>query len=362
MYTNCTLLNDGVFLIGQMGGLPAKLFPNGGIEYYDRIHGFVEKRTGAIVDCLDYFQNKIYALDSKEDNLAVFDLDNCECHYIPLGCSHRPWMNFSALERYQSDYYIFPKYENRLLVFDTITNKLCEIKDYLKCSSEIQCICRVKDSVWVLPKDTDIICCYHLPNGESKVYKLKRKVENCVHAFFDGIYIFFLNRYGVIYRWDIERAKMYEITVLETKHREEESMSRIICAGNKLILLPAYGKDIKILDLLTKKIEIYHDYPEDFFFESDKYKFYGYCEDEMYYIFAKCFGNYYLKIDKQSGLLVWVKPVISSLGKKAIELLENKVFREETFDIEDLLRAGLPKVHQAGATLVGKGIYHLMKA
>lgn len=360
MYTNCTLLNEDIFLIGHIGGFPARMSSDEKIVYYDEMQGFVKNETTSVIDFLDNFQNKAYALDSKRGSLVIFDLENYKCRYIPLNCSPKSWMNFAALERYGSSYYIFPRHENKLLIFNTEKNQIIEERNYINYCDEIQCICRVKDEVWILPKDMAGIYCYHLSNGEKEVYRLEGKIEDCVHAFFDGEFIFFLNKYGVIYRWDIEKKNIQKITVFETEHNDKEAMSRIICAGGKLILLPAGGRDIKILNLLTKKTEIYADYPKDFCFQPDKYKFYGYCENELYYFFAQCFGNYFLKIEKSSGQLVWIKPTINLLGKRAIEFMGTNVIYEETLEIMDLLEADLPDKFQSDTSLIGKNIYHLM--
>ena len=270
MYTNCTLLNEDIFLIGHLGGFPARMHSDGNIDYYDMMQGFVEKETGVVIDFMDYFQNKVYALDSKEGNLIIFNLQKQECKYIPLGCRYKSLMNFAVFERYGSDYYIFPKHENSFFIFDTNEEKIRKIKNCPNWWDKIQCACRVKDSIWILSGDTETLWCYYLSDGEIKVYGLERTIKDCVHAFYDGEAIFFLNRYGIIYIWDINKNEMSEITDLETEHIECESVSRIIHAGNRLILLPASGNDIKILDLETEKAEIYQDYPKDFIFEKEQ--------------------------------------------------------------------------------------------
>ena len=361
MYTNCTLLNEDIFLIGHLGGFPARMHSDGNIDYYDMMQGFVEKETGVVIDFMDYFQNKVYALDSKEGNLIIFNLQKQECKYIPLGCRYKSLMNFAVFERYGSDYYIFPKHENSFFIFDTNEEKIRKIKNCSNWWDKIQCACRVKDSIWILSGDTETLWCYYLSDGEIKVYGLERTIKDCVHAFYDGEAIFFLNRYGIIYIWDINKNEMSEITDLETEHIECESVSRIIHAGNRLILLPASGNDIKILDLETEKAEIYQDYPKDFIFEKEKYKFYGYCEDETSYIFAMCFGNYFLKIDKNSGKLAWIKPITDLLGKKAVEFMRKQVIYEEILDITDLLEINLQDIYEDDKALIGKEIYRCME-
>lgn len=358
VFSNCTMAHNDLFLIGMMGGLLAQMSPDSGeIRYYDIMKEFAMKEKTVIVDFLDFYQNKIYALDSKEDNLVIFDMENSQCQYISLECSHQPWLNFVAFERYGSNYYIFPKYENIILVFDIEKSSIRRETDYLNNIDEVQCACRVGNSVWLLPKGANVIYCYHLDNKSTEVYELNNRIEDCVHAIFDGEYIHILNKYGIIYRWDIKQKELQENVVLETKHCKEESMSRIIHAGNQLILLPAWGNDIKILDIETKKVEVYHDYPNDFLFQRETFKFYGYCENEKYYFFAQCFGNYFLKIEKQSGEFVWVKPVIDSLGGRAIELLRNRIFYESDLELTDLFKINITDKCGTDRTYIGEKIY-----
>lgn len=363
LFSNCTIIQDRLFLVGIFGGLPANMdLSNGKIVYYDTVKGFVYREKSTVVDYLDSFQDKVYALDSGEGNLVIWNLNNLTCQYIPLGCSQQPWINFSAFERYQSDYYIFPKYENKLIIFHTNSNEITEISGYLNSVETIQCACRVKDNVFLLPEDSDVIYCYELPTGKKKIFDLKRTVRNCVHAVFYEQYIYILNKYGAVYRWNLKKAEMEKIISSEAVPDEKGSMGRIICAGNKLILLPAYGKDIKIWDLLTEEMEVYHDYPDDYDDQTDWWKYYGYCKDKLYYYFAISAGNYLLKIEKRTGRLVWIKPNIDSLGGKTIELLKKRILHESDFwDLFDLMQLGIVERSSGITPSSGKKIYYAVK-
>lgn len=359
LFSNCTIVQNELFMVGVLGGLPAKMsLDNSRIDYCDFLDGFIFRKKNVIVDYIDYFQNKVYMLDSGESTIIIWDLGRLICQYVALGGCHRHWTNFAAFERYQTDYYIFPKYENRILVFHTDRNEITEIIGYLDDFDEVQCICRVKDCVWVLPKDADVIYCNDLASGKREKYELKKKIEKCVHAVYGNDSIYILNMFGTIYRWDIEKAELQEITLLRTEAEEKLSMNRIICAGNKLILLPALGNEIRILDIETERAIVFHNYPDGFFYsQTDWFKYYGYCEDKNYYYFAACAGNYLLKIRKKTGELIWTKPQIDSMGGKVIDFLKHELIYESNLGVADLIMAKSVEQCCNVKTYVGQRIY-----
>lgn len=364
LFTNCTLFHNELFVLGVLGGLPAKInLYSGKIEYYDDIKGLIAEKKSVIIDFMENFQDKIYALSSDGFNLMILDMKEYQCHYIPLNCNYQTEMNFVAFERYQSDYYIFSKYGNRIFVFNIEKNTVTEIPGCLDDTDEIQCTCRVENSVWILPKESNIIYCYDLSKRIKERCELKGIIRNCIHAVFKNGCIYILNRFGIIYIWNIKKRELTEITVLEKKNNERLSMSKIIYAGNKLILLPAYDKDIKILDLSTRRIELYHNYPNDFYDWTVWLKFYGYCEDEEYYYFAMCAGNYLLRIEKKSGKLIWTR--VDPLGEAAMQFYSAKcsiVFSESQIcKPTDLIKV-LPKSkNQYRKMDIGKSIYGIIK-
>lgn len=359
LFSNCAIIQNGLFLVGMFAGLPANMnLSDGQIKYYDGIEGFISREKNTVVDFFDSFQNKVYALDSGEDQLVIWDLINLKCKYIPLGCCKRTWINFVAFERYQSDYYIFPKYNNKIIVFHTDRNETTEIVGYLDGAEEAQCACRVEDSIWVLPIDGNSICCYELSSGKKRIFGLDRIIQDCVHAIFYKGCIYILNMYGTVYQLDLEKVKLEEIVSSKVAHDGKESMGRIVCAGNKLILLPAYGKDIEIIDFVTKKREIYHDYPDDYDTLSTWWKYYGYCEDKFYYYFAISARNYLLKIEKQSGSLIWIKPKIDSLGGKTINFLKKRELQESDYwELIDLMRVESTDICRSNVSYIGNKIY-----
>lgn len=376
LFSNCTIVNEELFFVETQYGLPAKMNPdNGDVSYCGVMENFILKVGDSLHD-IRAIGNRIYALETSGEHVMSFDLENLRCQYILLRCSYRKWGNFAGFEYYDSHIYIFPRYENKVCIMNMNTNEITEVADYFDGIEELQCSCRVGDEVWLIPNTANVIGCYDLSNGRMKVYDLKKKIENGIHAVFMKGNIYILNSFGIIYIWNIHDMQLSEMTILETEHLNEKSMCRMVFAGNKLIILPSLAEDIKMLDLLTGKAEVYHDYPEDFFYYDIKgwSKYYGFCEDDNYYYFAMRKENYLLKICKQDGRLLWIKPHIPSQRdrKKIHDPLKERNFKrlfeagerfflEAEADMENFLAKVPQREYVMEETNIGEGIFKRIK-
>lgn len=123
MFTYCTIINQEIFFVETQNGLPAKINPdNGDVFYYSVMENFIAKAEKTKYD-VRTFEDKIYALETSGENIAIFDLNKLQCQYIPLQCSYHKWGNFVAFEQYGIYFYIFPRYENSIFVMNTIIAK-----------------------------------------------------------------------------------------------------------------------------------------------------------------------------------------------------------------------------------------------
>lgn len=345
LFSSCIMVDNQLFFIEIKSGLPARMNPDrGNVVYCDIMDGFMIE-TGDVVDFIDCYKNKIYMLETSGANLVIMDFTKKQCWYLELNCTQHAWGNFAAFERYESFYYIFPKYGNKIFVLNTNSNEITELSNCFDSLEEIQCTCRVKNQVWILPKNTKRMYVFDLMTQNVKYFQLKGTLENCVDAIWVGTDIYILSQFGLIYKWDINNEDWNKITVLETEHDENESMCRIVYASNQLILFPALGRDIKILDLSTNETKVYHDYPSDHLYhEMGWSKYHRSCEDNEYYYFAMRLGNYLLKICKKNGSLLWIKPQLPT--------------NEEKINIQKLMIEQKVKLHRAtkGFIYEGKGI------
>ncbi len=126
LFSNCILLNEKLFFIEYYSGLPTFMDPESGdISYCGVIHNYLYK-TGDIVDSIDCHQQKVYILEQSGENLIILDLEKKECCYKKLDCDYYPWGNYAAFEKYQSDYYIFPRYGDKIFAVNTNIDEIIE--------------------------------------------------------------------------------------------------------------------------------------------------------------------------------------------------------------------------------------------
>lgn len=349
LFSNCILVKNQLFFVDTQSGLPAMMDPDSGDVTYSALFQDYIWRDGNSIDFMWEFDGNVYALETAGDALVIFDLHKQRCSYIPLNCSYREWGNFVAFEKYGSDFYIFPKYGNKIFTFSAGDRKVAQIAGKLGEMEEIQCARREGSKVWLISRKGSAIYAYDLSDNSWRIYRLNAVIKDCTNCILVGESIYLLNIFGIIYKWNIGDGEIQEIRTLETRHLEAETMYSMVHAGNCLIVLPSLGADIKILDLLTGKMEIYHDYPADFnYYDIGWSKYYGYCEDGKYYYFAMRRGNYFLKICKKNGKLSWIKPVIVNDRKKSKLLVtykinrylqeEEKVINEEEGYLSDWLK------------------------
>lgn len=384
LFSSCTMVDNQLFFIEHYTGLPTLMnLESGDISYCGMIHDYIHK-VGDIVDHIDCCRQKVYILETSGENLVILDLEKSECFYKKLDCDYYPWGNYAAFEKYQSDYYIFPRYGDKIFVVNTNNDKIMELTADLCEIGEPRFCCRAGNKIWILSDGKKVIGAFDLVCQTIEIYELKEKVENPVDAVAIGENIYFLNQFGIIYKWDINKKQIEVFKTLKIKQDKKVSVSKMIHAGNSLIVFPAMDEDINIVDLSTKEIKIYQGYPSGFEYQAAEWgwtygwaQYFGYCEDASYYYFAMRSANYVLKVNKEDGEFSWIKPKLPMLEetqklqnqflreKTRIELLSGKkFFLDKELKITELITIDVGNIGNTGnekGSLVGPKIYEEIK-
>lgn len=371
LFSNCILFNEKLFFIECNTGLPALMdLESGDISYCGMIHNYFHK-TGDIVDYIDYHQQKVYILEQSGEYLVILDFEKNECCYKKLDCDYYPWGNYAAFEMYNSDYYIFPKYGDKILVVNTNKDEITKLATGLCGIGQPRCCCRAGNKVWILPDGKRVIGAFDIVNKTMEIYELGEVIEDIVDAIDIDEDVYFLNQFGIIYKWNVSKKQIEMIEILGTERDEKKSVAKIIYAGNKLIVFPVLSEDIKILDLSAYEMKVYQEYPSDFMYQETKWsKYYGYCEDDFYYYFAMRSANYVLKVNKKCGEFIWIKPHFPSLEEtqkvQSLYLKEKtridfkmgkKFFSEKEWKITELIKIELRSNGSKKDALIGSKIY-----
>ena len=285
-----------------------------------------------------FHQGKIYAVSVSGKDLMVYDLDKAKCEYFFLGCDENPWGNFISIFAKNQEVFIFPTSKRAIRVFNIEKKEIkiinnCEIEN-----TDYSCSCNIDDEIWLVPRNGKQILVFNMVTKVFNSMESDLEIKNCVHAIHRKGKIYILNKFGGIYVWDIKGKKMD--CFLAEQGQEKSAYGRIIYAGKRFILLPSLADNIQIIDMDKKEKTIYRDYPKDFGYSTRKWsKYYGYCEDENYIYFAMRSANYILKIDKNTGNIDWVKPILSEKEKyQCIVSYSVMLISEQQLSLDELLK------------------------
>ena len=348
LFSSCVLVKDAIFTFTQSGNLPVKIDLNSReMRYVDDLTGYRPFISEDILTDGKY----IYAFSLNGKNLLRWDLLNKCCSYFEIDCGKREWGNYAAIAKYEEFIYIFPKYSEQLIKFNVETGALQRDKNlYMKIYTQFkgleeynyfECGCQFGNLVWLFQEQKNMIIMYDMKSDTWKEYKLSLKVRHCVHMvlYLGNIYI--LDSCGKIYFWNIETHFIELLIDYSAMSNSSTEFGRIAVTNNKIYMLPALGKDIVCMFLMTKEIEIYQNYPIQFqYLASDSWsKYQGYCEDSDYYYFAMRSANFILAINKRSGQEYWMKinpPLLSNWFDAFSNYYKNVVY-EEIDSIKELL-------------------------
>ena len=348
LFSSCVLVKDAIFTFTQSGNLPVKIDLNSReMRYVDDLTGYRPFISEDILTDGKY----IYAFSLNGKNLLRWDLLNKCCSYFEIDCGKKEWGNYATIAKYEEFIYIFPKYSEQLIKFNVETGALQRDKNlYMKIYTQFkgleeynyfECGCQFGNLVWLFQEQKNMIIMYDMKSDTWKEYKLSLKVRHCVHMvlYLGNIYI--LDSCGKIYFWNIETHFIELLIDYSAMSNSSTEFGRIAVTNNKIYMLPALGKDIVCMFLMTKEIEIYQNYPIQFqYLASDSWsKYQGYCEDSDYYYFAMRSANFILAINKRSGQEYWMNinpPLLSNWFDVFSNYYKNVVY-EEIDSIKELL-------------------------
>ena len=171
---------------------------------------------------------------------------------------------------------------------------------------------RIDNIVWFITKSNKVIIKYLIKIQEYFIFYLPGLGYECIDILIIDNSIYVLNSYGEVFLWIIGSDDVEKLIDLE---KEKNYFGRFIVVKEKIIMLPKYGRDIYIYDLVSKKVSEYKEYPIDFQYRPQKgiWKYFEKCEDEKFYYFAMLLSNYMLCISKENASIKWEKILQPSL-------------------------------------------------
>lgn len=316
LFPTCTLVNKKLYGFTSLKRLPImvdlhkkQLVLLENIKNYDPLF-FADEMLSVNDD--------IFILELNGNRLLKYNTSENICQYINIECHGEDWDNYAVFARWGNHLYIVSRYMNGFIKVEAQSG---EVQRYQKDSPLFWCGCQAENAIWLFQRQGNLAVSYDMEQDVWKEYELSVSIHDCTHAMSYDKKIYILSSEGKVYCQDIEDGTVELLSICCDSVEEDGTFSRIAVTDGKIYVFPSFGKDIFIIDLDTKQVERYDDYPSDFCYCGKEHwcKYYGYCEDEHSYYFAMRSMNYMLVLNKKSGEERWIKLQLPSY-KKLIEM------------------------------------------
>lgn len=295
------------------------------------------------VDCMIECEKTIYMLDMHGKYLVIYFIPSNTYKIVRINCNVKDVWNFATMVCFQKEIYIFPRYLNYILkvkenrvekiglsLYDVLHNNGVQAPYFV-------CGVQMDNEVWLMGDNGDYICRYQLGTDKYELFFVSSDNRGCFFACLTQKKILRLDRYGKITEWDLEEKKLLDVLDLQS---ELDEFGRIIVGTEKMLLLPAYGQEIREVFMDRYTQSLYVSYPKDF-----KYglmggiKYWNFFEDDEFIYMAMQSSNYMLKFSKKNNSIEWVKIPKASIRmtkEKTSYLIDEKYMLLETL-IDNLI-------------------------
>lgn len=294
------------------------------IEYNDKFIKY-ELNTLGKTDLLRRIGKVIYRLPLKGGYIDSFSLDNGLYKKTQIKLYDRDWDNFAAFEVNERFLYVFPKWEKTVFKIDSLNYNMeiislmpeyegREKNEGFTCFSVS---CREDNLLWLLEEGNHQIYIYDMDNDTFFTRTAPEQIDRCTFFLKISKFVYCMTPYNKIFVWDTKTDKCRQLWEAEEYRDTEYYFGQMIFAAGKIIVLPALGDDIVIIDCNSGTSLLYDNYPEDFSYLNIKWgKYINSFEDNMYYYFPMRLSEYLMAIDKKTGEIIWHKVMMPTKNEK----------------------------------------------
>lgn len=331
IFDDCTFIGKNMYFFTKK---------NGFLEVWDSTSQKIEildtKGESFYIERLISFNGKLYGTEVSGKRLIIYDTYRKEINTVSIECNREKYGNINDVFEYNGRIFIIPNIADKILIYDDERHILSEIKIQNKehCRGV-----KVDDSYYLFAKSK--IITIDLKKSTVENYKnanIPDGMRSCVYI--NKSFYFILNG-GKVYEYRQEDDNLNLLLNIDGNE-----YSHLIVLKDNYMLLPnnRRGK-ITYVKKQTMKQEVIKNLPSDFCYSEDceMSVFWGYCEVDNKFVFAKRMANYLVIIDKKSGDIQFERvPEISvELQKKLVKknrfLREKVVYEDEMLKLNDMI-------------------------
>lgn len=304
-----------------------------------------------VTDPMLDINDNLYWVEQKGQRLLQYDIKTNHCSAYDMPESKMvDWTCFSMITQWNDQVFIFPKYTDKIIMFDTKTKRFSEYNDIyikygMKNSNEAYLMhASVRENLVLLfLSDMQTVLFYSMSN--KTVVKAEKMFcrREIVSSFWKDENLFIHEKEGDIY---ILNSKLEEIKKLEINAIIGKSYVKMVSTNTKIFLLPAMETDILEYDLNNNSITIKEN-PQDLIYHNIQWgKYLGDCRHDNLLWMANRMSNYILCIDEKKEDIYWRKivPLCTATEAKYCTYIRRKYFMKDRLELFINLGIGFESV------------------
>lgn len=269
----------------------------------------IPTQGGEPVEWMFLDKNIIISIAGNGKDVLLYNLIDQNSTSIHINDNTIDWANYVYAHYSKGTLSVFSRNDYRFILID-IYEKIIKEDIVLELTPNTMFFdgCVIRNRLWLFEQDAESAYWFDLITKKSGISSLGERIRgiNCILAEQDSILI--MNETGTLYRYFVESGKI--IKLWESK--KNYFVGKLISTERYFLELPTSGKDIVRINKSNYVGEIVLDYPEDFNYKTctTEHKYTACFESDGKIFFLMRIANYLLSIDKTSGDIEWIKPVL----------------------------------------------------
>lgn len=333
IFSSCFCYEGFLFFYDEMKGNSGKIRLADNIIFYapelNVSNGF-----------LDYFIEKyivseygIFGVTVSGRYIIRYDMKNNNT-VIAIEAADKSWGNFAYICSCGKKLLLFTKMTQKLISVDMNSLKV----SYTKLKIHPDNGCSIGKQIIIFDKKEKKFWAFDPDTEEAIVLKQDFEIDDVKYLDTDGSKLYVMSSNGNVYIFNVCGNDLTLFKKIE--YENKDIMLGLCIMGDEIVVLPAEGKDIMIVDS-KEKISSFEGYPEDFEYTHEGWsKYFGFVDvgDDRYYAMRST--NYILHIDRKNKKISFEKPVLKE-GHDSIEYLMNTkgYFSEKQMALKEYIKS-----------------------
>lgn len=264
--------------------------------------------------------SKLYEYCPLNNHCDIYNMPELEM--INWGC-------FAGIFKEEDSLLFIAKEDGKILQFNCANKKIATLQS--GCKQKMDRAVRYGDSVF-LASEKEIWKLNIKTLVYEKEYQFQKEAIARLCCSQDYIYV--IMESNRIFKYDIAKKNSLEMPIAI---HEENPYGQCIDTEGKLFLLPGSGRNmycIRKTDGMEQQVE----QPIDLIYQEKGWaKYYNYCEDSDYFYLANRTSNYFLKIKKKTGEMIWIQMEDLRNTMERYKWLKNDIMDEKMVGLDFFL-------------------------